>query len=153
VWLRLVKLALGSLLVLLGLRKLLRRHAGGPGAAVPAWLGAIDRLGVPRAFGAGGLLSTGNPKNLLLVIAAAAEIAQAEIPGGQQAVALAVFAVIGTLGAALPVGIYFTLGRRAADLLDRLQGWMARHNAVIVAALLLAIGAKLIGASLAGLAR
>ncbi|MBP1775991.1 MAG: hypothetical protein H6Q86_1997 [candidate division NC10 bacterium] len=152
-WLHLVKLALGGLLVLLAFRKFLGRPKDDTEAAMPAWLGAIDRLGAPKAFGAGGMLSAGNPKNLLLVIAAAAEIAQAEIPGGKQAVALAVFAVIGTLGAAVPVGIYFALGSRAADLLDRLKGWMARNNAVIVAVLLLLIGAKLVGASLAGLAR
>ena len=43
----------------------------------------------------------------------AAETAQAEIRGGKQAVGLAVVAVMGTRGAADPVGIQFGLGSRA----------------------------------------
>ena len=42
------------------------------------------------------------------------------------------------------------LGDRSRDLLDGLRGWMARHNAVIMAVLFLLIGAKLIGDAVSG---
>jgi hypothetical protein len=67
------------------------------------------------------------------------------ISGGGQALAYAVFVLIGTLGVGAPVAIYFALGDRSAELLERLRGWMARNNAVIMAVLLLVIGMKLVG--------
>ena len=36
-------------------------------------------------------------------------------------------------------------------LLDGLRGWMARHNAAIMAVLFLLIGAKLVGDAISGL--
>ena len=44
------------------------------------------------------------------------------------------------------------MGERAAGLLARLEGWMAHNNAVIMAVLLLVIGAKLIGDAISGFA-
>ncbi len=44
------------------------------------------------------------------------------------------------------------MGQRAAGLLARLEGWMAHNNAVIMAVLLLVIGAKLIGDAISGFA-
>ena len=58
-----------------------------------------------------------------------------------------VFAVVGT-----PVVIYFAMGKRSAELLGRLQDWMARNNAVIMAVLCLVVGVKLLGDALGGLA-
>ena len=92
-----------------------------------------------------------NPKNLLLAVAAATSIAATGISGGEQAVAYLVFALIATLGVAAPVGIYFAMGDRAGPVLDRLKNWMAHNNQVIMAVLLLVIGAKLIGDGIAGL--
>ena len=54
-----------------------------------------------------------NPKNLLLAVAGAAAIAQTGIAGGQQALAYLVFAVIATIGAAIPMIIYFAMGKRS----------------------------------------
>jgi Sap, sulfolipid-1-addressing protein len=98
------------------------------------------------------VLAGANPKNLLLAVGAAAAIAQTGIPGGEQAIAYAVFAVIGTVGVGAPVVIYFALGDRAGPILDGLKAWMAHNNAVIMAVLCLVIGAKLLGDGIAGLA-
>ena len=78
-------------------------------------------------------------------------IAQLGIDSGEQAVALGVFIVMGTLGPAAPVALYFALGERAAAVLDDLKGWMGAHNAAIMAVLCLVIGAKLIGDGISGL--
>jgi len=115
-------------------------------------MGAIDTFGAPKAAGAGVVLAGANPKNLLLAIAAATTIAQTGIPGGEQAIAYAVFALIGTIGVAAPVAIYFAMGDRAGPILDNLKSWMARNNGVIMAVICLVIGAKLIGDAVAGLA-
>src|SRR5215213_476327 len=92
------------------------------------------------------------PRSLLLVVGGAAAIAQTGITGGQQAIAYAVFAVIATIGVAAPVVLYFAMGTRSAELLGRFKGWMRRHNAVILAVVLVVIGVTLIGDGIGGLA-
>lgn len=149
-WVNVVKLVLGALLVLVALKEWRGRPRGGEVPETPKWMEAIDRFTLARSFGTGVLLSGANPKNLLLAVGAAATIAQTGIPGGEQAIAYAVFALIGTIGVAAPVVIYFALGDRSGPLLDRLKTWMAAHNAVIMAVLCLVIGAKLIGDAIAG---
>jgi len=64
---------------------------------------AIYRFTPGQALSGGAVLSGANPKNLLLAAAAGAAIAQTGIAGSQQAIAYAVFAVIGTLGVAAPL--------------------------------------------------
>jgi hypothetical protein len=149
-WVNFLKLVLGALLVLVALKEWRGRPHEGDEAATPKWMGAIDSFSPPKAAGAGAVLAGANPKNLLLAIGGAAAIAQTGIPGGEQAIAYAVFALIGTVGVGAPVVIYFALGDRAGPILDRLKAWMAQHNAVIMAELCLVIGAKLIGDAIAG---
>jgi hypothetical protein len=118
---------------------------------MPKWMTTIDSTTPVAAFGLAAALSGANPKNLLLAVAGAVAIAQTGIPGGQQAIAYLIFAVIGTLGVAIPVGICFALGERSAKLLAGLKDWMSEHNAVIMTVLCLIIAAKLIGDAISGL--
>ena len=50
----------------------------------------------------------------------------------------------------MPVVIFFALGDRAGPILERLKSWLAQNNGVIMAVLLLIIGAKLIGDAITG---
>ena len=150
-WLSVLKLVLGALLLLVALRQWRGRPRGDADAALPGWMRMIDRFKPQRAAALGVALSAINPKNLLLTVGAAAAIAQTGAGTGQQAVALAVFVLIGTLGPGLPVAIYFLMGQRAAHMLDDLKNWMGHHNAAIMAVLCLVIGAKLIGDGISGL--
>jgi len=150
-WVDVLKLVLGALLVLVALRQWRGRPHEGEEAPTPKWMGAVDSFTPPKALGAGAVLAGANPKNLLLAVAAAAAIAQLGISGGEQAISYGVFALIGTIGVAAPVVIYFAMGDRAGPILDRLKAWMGRHNAVIMAVLCLVIGAKLVGDAIAGL--
>ena len=144
-WVGWVKLGLGVLLLLLAIRQWRGRPREGAEAALPKWMQTIDQFRPGKAFGMAALLSGINPKNLLLTLGAASAIAQTGIDAGEQAVALAVFVVIGTLGPGIPVAIYFVMGERAKHVLDGLKAWMGAHNAAIMAVLCLVIGAKLIG--------
>jgi hypothetical protein len=144
-WAGWVKLALGLLVLLVAVRQFRGRPGPGEPAAMPRWMGAIDRFGVGRSLGIAAAFSAANPKNLLLAVAGATTIAQTGIPGGQQAAAYAIFAGVASLGVATPVVLYFAMGKRSADVLTRLKEWMSDHNAVIMSVLCLVIGVKLIG--------
>lgn len=149
-WVSWVKIVLGVLLLLVAARQFRSRPRGDEEPDMPKWMTRIDKTTPLAAFGLAAALSGANPKNLLLAVAGAAAIAQTGIPGGQQALAYLVFAVIATLGVGIPVGIYFALGERSARLLAGLKDWMSEHNAVIMTVLCLIIGAKLIGDAISG---
>jgi hypothetical protein len=150
-WVSWVKIALGVLLLLVAARQFRGRPRGDEAPQMPKWMATIDKTTPVAAVGLAAVLSGANPKNLLLAIGGAAAIAQTGISGGQQAIAYAVFALIGTLGVGIPVVIYFAMGARSEKLLDGLKDWMSAHNAVIMSVLCLVIAAKLIGDGISGL--
>ena len=99
----------------------------------------------------GVLISSANPKNLVLTVAAAAAIAGTGIDAGDEAIALAIFIIVATLGVGTPVVMYFVLGERSAKVLGELKSWMAANNAVIMAVITLVIGVKILGDGISGL--
>ena len=117
---------------------------------MPKWMATLDTFSAGKMLGLGLLLSALNPKNLALTVSAATTIAQAGVSGGQEAWALAVFVLIGSLTIIAPVVIYFTMGTKAKPILDELNGFMAAHNGAIMTVLFLVLGAKLIGEAIAG---
>ena len=150
-WVSWVKVVLGLLLLLVAARQFRTRPKDGDHAALPKWMASVDDITPLSACGLAALLAGVNPKNLLLAVGGAASIAQTGISGGQQAVAYLVFALVGTLGVGIPVGVYFALGSRADKPLNSLKDWMSEHNAVIMSVLCLVIGVKLIGDAIGGL--
>jgi threonine/homoserine/homoserine lactone efflux protein len=148
-WTGWLKLLLGVLALLLAARQWRARPVAGAEPEMPKWMAGLDRLRPGQALGLGALLSAVNPKNGALTIAAAASIAGAGLPGGQQAVTLAVFVLIGSLGVLAPLVLYLTTGERAARTLDSWKTWAGDHNAAIMAVLFLVFGFKLVGDGIA----
>jgi len=151
-WVSILKIVLGVLLVLLAVKQWRGRPRGDAAPELPKWMKTIDTFTPVRSIEMGVALSAVNPKNLLLVVGAAAAIAQTGASAVDQAVALAVFIVIATLGVGAPVAIYYLMGARATRILAGLHDWMARENATIMAVICLIIGAKLIGDAISALA-
>ncbi|MCW2984072.1 MAG: hypothetical protein JWR63_1642 [Conexibacter sp.] len=151
-WTSILELVLGLGLVALAVKQWGGRPRGDAEPALPKWMSSIDAFTPVRSVAMGVALSAINPKNLLLVAGAAAAIAATGSSSGDQAVALAVLVVVGTLGPGAPVAIFFLMGERAQEVLDGLKSWMVRENAAIMAVLCLVIGAKLIGDAISGLA-
>ena len=149
-WVSWAQLVLGLLLLLVATSQWRGRPHGDEEPPTPKWMGALDSVTPAKATGAGIALSALNPKNLLLAVAGAEAIAEAGISTGEEVVAYVVFVLIASVGVGLPVGIYFALGDRSRELLDRLKTWFAFNNAVIMAVLLVVIGVKLIGDAIAG---
>jgi threonine/homoserine/homoserine lactone efflux protein len=148
-WVSVLKLVFGVLFLLMAARIWHGRPRPGHEAVMPKWMHAIDGFSTGKALGAGALLSALNPKNLALTAAAAAAIAQTGIPGGQEAIALLVFVLLGSLTIIVPVVIYFAMGTEAKEILDGIKTFMVAHNAAIMTVLLLVLGAKLIGDAIA----
>jgi threonine/homoserine/homoserine lactone efflux protein len=149
-WVDVVFLLLGLGLILLAAMQWRGRPHGDEEPAIPKWMGALDAITPIKAGAAGVVLSALNPKNLLLIIAGAAAVAQTGISTGSQVGAWVVFVVIASIGVAAPVVIAFALGDRSRTILADLRTWLAHNNAVIMAVLLLIIGVKLIGNAISG---
>ncbi len=150
-WVSILQLLLGAGLLLVALKQWRSRPAEGEEAPAPKWMGALDGFTAVKALGAGAVLSGLNPKNLLLAAAAAATIAATGVPGSDDVIAYIVFMVIASLGVGIPVVLYFVMGDRSQAILQGLKTWMSHNNAVIMAVLMLVIGAKLIGDAITGL--
>jgi threonine/homoserine/homoserine lactone efflux protein len=149
-WVSALLLALGLVLVAAAVKQWRGRPGAGEEAPTPGWMRTIGGFTIAKAAGAGFALAALNPKNALLAAAAAAEIAEVGIPASQEIAVLVVFVLIASAGVLTPVVLSIALGDRSGELLDALRDWMARNNAVIMAVLLLLIGAKLIGDSISG---
>ncbi|MEU9664535.1 GAP family protein [Streptomyces bobili] len=150
-WVSALDLALGVLLLWVAVREWRHRPRGDEEVALPKWMQTVDSFTPVKAGALGMALSALNPKNLLLVIAAATTIARTDTSAGAQAVALAVFVVIGALGTGTPVVLYFTLKERSKHFLDGLKLWMERNNSAIMAVLCLLFAAKLVGDAISDL--
>ena len=150
-WVSVLKLVLGLLLVAVAVKQWRGRPRGDAEPALPTWMRRIDRFTPGRALGVAAAFAAVNPKNTLLAIGAAAAIAGTGASTGAQAVALAVFVLIATLGVGAPVAVYFALGERSHAMLDELKAWMGRNHSAIMAVLCLVIGAKLLGDGIASL--
>lgn len=144
-WVGWLLLALGVLLLFLALKQFRGRPRDGVEPPMPKWMAAIDKFSFGKATGIGFVLSAVNPKNLALTLAAAASIAAAGLSTSSSFVVLGVFVLVGTVGLAIPIGIYLLAGRKSAEILDDLHHWLALHNAAIMSVLFVIIGAKLIG--------
>jgi threonine/homoserine/homoserine lactone efflux protein len=151
-WVSVLKLVLGLLLLLVGFRQWRGRPKGDTEPALPKWMEQIDTFTPIKAAGLAAALAAVNPKNLIFTVGAAVAISQAGISSGDQAVALAVFIAIATLGPGIPLGIYYALGDRSQKVLAELRGWMVQNNAAIMSVLILVIAAKLVGDAISGFA-
>ena len=86
-----------------------------------------------------------NPKDILLAAAGGAEIASTNLSDGSTVVALVVFTAIAASTATLPVGAYLVAGDRLDDRLHHVRDWLIRHNPVVIAVVLVAVGALFLG--------
>ncbi|QJW35003.1 GAP family protein [Cellulosimicrobium protaetiae] len=151
-WAAIVKIVLGVLLLLLAVKQWRGRPRAGFEPPAPKWMAAIDAFTPVKAAGLAVLLGAVNPKNLLLVVSGGAAIASAAPDDtNAQVVAAVVFALVASIGVAAPVFVYLFMGSRAATMLDELKGWMTHNNAVIMAVLLLVLGAKMLGDGISAL--
>ena len=145
-----IKIGLGVLLLLVGLRDWRKRPRKGEEPTLPKWLTTIESITPIKSGGLGLLLSAVNPKNLLLLVGAGVVIAQEATTTGDKVVAMIVFIVIAISTVALPVILNLTMGDKARAILDSLNAWLKANNATVMAVLILVIGFVLVGKGISG---
>jgi len=141
-------LVLGVALVVVAIRKF--RHRPGPedDPALPAWMDGIAGFGSGKSLVIGAGIGAGNPKNIAVALGAAVAISTAGLPGGQQAVVVAVYVVLASLGVAAPIVAVLALGDRSTAVLEGWRAWLVRNNAAMLAVIYLLLGVLLIGKNL-----
>lgn len=146
-----IKIVLGLLLLLVGVRQWRKRPKAGEVAPLPKWMAAIDSFTFVKALGLGFLLSAVNPKNLLMCVAAGSVIGSAGLETGEVVGAIAVFTVIAASTVALPVIGFLVAHDRLRQPLDELRTWLQANNVAVMGVLVLVIGAVLLGQGIGGL--
>jgi threonine/homoserine/homoserine lactone efflux protein len=143
-----IKIALGLGLLLLAVKQWRSRPKKGETAELPKWMSAIDSMTFAKALGLGFLLSAINPKNLLMAISAGVLLGAAALPVSQLLIVIVIYTVIAACTVLVPVVAYLAATERMAGPLESLHRWLAANNAVIMAVLLLVLGASVIGKGL-----
>ena len=139
-----VRLAIGAVLLVLGVRKWMARPQGDDEAQMPGWMSAIEDFSAGKSFAMGITLAAANPKNIGLTFAATATIATAGLTDGQQIVTLSVFVVIASLSVSIPVVAYLIAGSRATPTLGVMREWLVAHAKALMAGLFVVLGIVLL---------
>ncbi len=146
-----LKVGLGVALLLLALKKWRGRPRAGDEAEVPGWMAKLDEVHPPRAFLYGALLAGANVKNLALTFAAASSIAYFGLAGAEAAIAGGIYVVLGSSTVLAALAAHLIGGAPGAAALTKVKEFTMANNAVIMMAILLVLGASVLGDGLAGL--
>jgi hypothetical protein len=145
------ELGLGVLLLALAVPQWRSRPRAGEERGLPRWMVAIDRFTAARAGGLGLVLSTVNPKVLLVCIAAGATIGGGGLSGVHATWSVVVFTITAASTVAVPVLAYSVGRARMTGPLEVLRSWLTAHGATTAATLLLVLGLVLVGQGLGAL--
>ncbi|WP_280232910.1 GAP family protein [Nocardia cyriacigeorgica] len=142
-----VEIVLGALLILLAAKQW--RDRGDTEA--PGWMRAIDQLGFGKAAGLGVVLSAVNPKNLLLCVSAGVVIGTGGLSAQGDIVAVIVFTILAASTVLVPVLGYAVAADRLRGGLDAMKVWLQDNNHLVMAIVLLVMGAVVLGKGIGGL--
>lgn len=145
-WLRIV---VGAALIVFGTFRWLTRNRS---AHMPGWMRQLSSISPRKAGLFGALLAVVNPKVLFICAAAGLAIGTEGLGFPAVWLAVAYFVAIAASSVALPVLAYAVSGDRLDQPLAKLKDWMERHNAALVAAILVVIGLLVLYKGIHGLA-
>jgi threonine/homoserine/homoserine lactone efflux protein len=136
-WASWVRIVIGAALIVFGVYRWLKRNQS---AHMPKWMQRLSELTPVKAFAAAAALTVANPKVLFMCAAAGFAIGTEGL--GSHRVWLGVVWYVGVAGStvAIPILAYAVSGDRLDEALQRLNDWMERQHAVLVAAILVVIG-------------
>jgi hypothetical protein len=143
-----IQVVTGVVFLALALVKWLRRPSPGESKEPPAWMTALDSYTPRQSAGLGAALAAGNPKNLVMAVAAGAEIAAITTSTGNALAGVGVFVLVGSIGVATPVIAHRLLGDRAPEVLGGWKSWLEANSTALAVAVLGILGVMLLAAGL-----
>jgi hypothetical protein len=144
-WLRVV---LGAALIVFGVFRWLTRHGH---SETPAWMRSFSNITPARAGVTGAVLVLVRLEVLGICAAAGLAIGSSGLGVAGDWISAAFFVAIAASSVAIPVLAYAGAGDRLDDPLARLRDWMEKHNAALLAAVLIVIGLMVLYKGIQGL--
>jgi threonine/homoserine/homoserine lactone efflux protein len=136
-WASWVRIVVGAALIVLGIYRWLMRKQS---AHTPGWMQSLGKLTPARAGAAGVALTVVNPKVLFICAAAGLAIGTAGLGSTHVWIPVVWYVAVAGSTVAIPILAYAVSGDRLGEPLRRLNEWMERQHAVLVAVILIVIG-------------
>jgi threonine/homoserine/homoserine lactone efflux protein len=136
-WASWVRIVVGAALIVLGIYRWLMRKQS---AHTPGWMQSMGKLTPARAGAAGVALTVVNPKVLFICAAAGLAIGTAGLGSTHVWIPVVWYVAVAGSTVAIPILAYAVSGDRLGEPLRRLNEWMERQHAVLVAVILIIIG-------------
>jgi len=136
-WASWLRIAVGILLIVFGVIRWLTRHGHDH---MPAWMRSLTTVSPTRALLTGAALTVVNLKVLFICAAAGLSIGTDALGAAGTVASAALFVGVSASSVAIPILAYAVAGERADPSLERVKSWMEKHNAALVAAILVLIG-------------
>jgi threonine/homoserine/homoserine lactone efflux protein len=136
-WASWVRIVIGAALIVFGVFRWLTRHRS---AHMPGWMRQLGTMTPIKSGAAGAALAVINPKVFFICAAAGFAIGTAGLGTTHVWLAVVYFVAIAASSVALPVLAYAVSGDKLDQPLAKLKDWMEKHNAALVAAILVVIG-------------
>ncbi|ADT97233.1 MULTISPECIES: GAP family protein [Mycolicibacterium] len=133
-WLRIV---VGVLLILWGAYRWLKRASS---EHMPGWMTRISALTPAKAAATAAALTVLNVKVLFICAAAGLAIGSSGLDTPTVWAAVLWFVLVAASTVAAPIVAYAISGERLDPTLNRVQAWMERQHATLIAAILVVIG-------------
>lgn len=140
-----VSLILGFLLIWFAVKQWHKRPRPGKQVASPQWMESLDSASGFKAFTLGVALSFMNAKNIPLTIATITAVVHLGAQLWVNIVAAVLFATLGSLGVFIPLIASIFGGTAFEEKLQETKEYLVAHNAVILAVVLLLLGAQTVG--------
>lgn len=144
-----IKTLLGGLLLVLAVKSYLGEDD--PDAPPPKWMSALDKANPGVLLGIGVLLSIVQFRFVLLMMAGATSIAEAQLSLVQVVISLAVLILAMIWPQLLPIVLYVVMGDRAQAVLESMNHWLAQNQRMVNVVVLGLFGVVLLSQGLVGL--
>lgn len=138
-----IQVGTGVVFLVMAVVKWAKRPRAGQPKPPPQWLVALDSYTPARSARLGALLGA-NPKNLIMSLAAGAEIALLTVGWGSTLVGVVGFVVIASLGVATPIVAHAVLGDRATPALRRGRAWLEANSTALSVGVLVLLATLLL---------
>jgi cadmium resistance protein CadD (predicted permease) len=136
-WASWLRIGVGAALIVLGVIRWMTRRGHDH---MPAWMRSLASVTPVRAGVTAAALTVLNPKVLFICAAAGLAIGADALGVAGTVLSAALFVAVAASSVAVPVLAYVVAGDRLDAPLERLKNWMEKHNAALVAAILVLIG-------------